>query len=243
MADFDLYLTEIDYHYPVIFVEGTHDSAYMFGETVKVPISISGFYIGKYPVTQRLWQFILGTNPSSSKEENRPVENVSFVDITAQGGFLDRLNLYIKRNNPATSIYRLPSETEWEYAARGGVQWKDNYLFSGSNDITAVAWQGDKNKGTETHPVGQKLPNQLGIHDMSGNVWEWCQDYYQSDVNLIPNDGSPYLTKSDSRVLRGGCHHNWAIHCTVSKRYEIGEEFKDGCIGFRIATGGIISNI
>ena len=90
-------------------------------------------------------------------------------------------------------------------------------------------------KGTETHEVGQKAPNQLGIFDMSGNVWEWCQDYFQKDIHKIPANGKPYLENTGERVLRGGCHHNWAIHCTVSKRYAIAPDAKDGCIGFRIA--------
>jgi sulfatase modifying factor 1 len=237
MIDFDLYFPEIDYQYPMTYVEGTQNSTYLFGETDKVEISINDFFIARYPVTQKLWEFIIGTNPSSTKEAERPVDNVSFLDITTKDGFLDRLNNYIAGNKSygIKPVYRLPSESEWEYAARGGLHWKDNYLFSGSNDISAVAWQGDKNSGTETHPVGKKKANQLGIHDMCGNVWEWCQDYFQRDIHLVPKDGQPYLTTTDDRVLRGGCHHNWPIHCTVSKRYEIGEQFKDGCIGFRVA--------
>ena len=129
--------------------------------------------------------------------------------------------------------FRLPSETEWEYAARGGPHWRDGYRFSGSDDIREVAWY-DRRHGDWTQPVGRKAPNQLGIHDMSGNVWEWCQDTHSPDISVIPLDGAPYAGPGHERVLRGGCFHNWAEHCTVSKRYEIAHDYHDGCIGFRL---------
>ena len=129
--------------------------------------------------------------------------------------------------------FRLPTETEWEYAAHGGLSWRDGFRFSGSGDIDAVAWY-DRKHGDHTQPVAEKAPNQLGIYDMSGNVWEWCQDVFTRDVSSIPGDGTPYVGLEAERVLRGGCFHNWAIHCTVSKRYEIGRDYHDGCIGFRI---------
>jgi formylglycine-generating enzyme len=129
---------------------------------------------------------------------------------------------------------RLPSETEWEYAARGGQHWSEGFGFSGSDDIETVAWY-DRRHGDHTQPVALKMPNQLGIYDMSGNIWEWCQDVFTRDLARIPEDGTPCLGPGDERVLRGGCFHNWAIHCTVSKRYEIAHEYHDGCIGFRLA--------
>ena len=238
MQNFDLIFPAINYWFPMIYVHGTHGTPYLFGsDDQKLEIQVPDFFISKFPVTQLLWEYVIGINPSIVKEKNRPVENVSYDDIVNANGFLETINsnTSIKNQLPVSGQFRLPTETEWEYAARGGVHWRDNFIYSGSNNISEVAWQGDKHSGTETHPVGEKKPNQLGIHDMCGNVWEWCQDYFQRDVSLIPTDGTACLIESEERVLRGGCHHNWPIHCTVYKRYEIAPRFKDGCIGFRIA--------
>lgn len=237
MSGFELTFPMINYRFPMIFVEGTGHATYPFGNKDKINVSINNFYVSKYPVTQTLWEHIMENNPSYFKGESRPVECVSFEDLTRGDGFLSGLNSshghkYQLKEKPK---FRLLTETEWEYAARGGVNWKDGFLFSGSNDISEVGWHSEIKSGTQTHPVGEKLPNQLGIHDMCGNVWEWCQDYYQRDINLIPKDGTPCLIESQERVLRGGCHHNGAVHCTVSKRYAITPDAKDECIGFRIA--------
>jgi formylglycine-generating enzyme required for sulfatase activity len=249
MTDLDIYFPATNYRFPLIFVEGTRDTTYSFGDREKVAIHVNDFFISKFQVTQQLWQYIIGNNPSHFGGQDRPVENVSFNNITQENGFLHKLNLSF--GDKYKLIFRLPSETEWEYAARGGTHWADDFQYSGSNDINNAGWydqnSGKSNdpeilsrlknheKGTATHNVGQKLPNQLGIFDMSGNVWEWCQDYFQRDIHKIPKDGTPYSEGNNDRVLRGGCHHNWAIHCTVSKRYEIVPEAKDECIGFRIA--------
>jgi formylglycine-generating enzyme required for sulfatase activity len=200
------------------------------------------------------------SNPSHFRGDCRPVENVSWHDVAGPGGFLCRINAggviaemaRQVRGNPGVS-FRLPSETEWEYAASGGTHWADGFEFSGSNDVEAVAWY-DRNSGgprepvfweqrprsnhslgTETHEVGLKAPNRLGMYDMSGNVWEWCQDCFTPATRAIPTDGSPFSGGSPERVLRGGCHHNQAIHCTVSKRYAIVTGHRDECVGFRLA--------
>ncbi|HMI05847.1 MAG TPA: formylglycine-generating enzyme family protein [Pedobacter sp.] len=253
MDDIEIHFPEINYSFPMVFVEGTENTPYLFGDLTKKGISIEGFLISKFPVTQRLWKFITGNNPSYFAGPDRPVENVSFDDITQKNGFLNKLNLAAARQNKSNPgmLYRLPSETEWEYAARGGKHWADDFKYSGGNDINEVGWFEQNSgkysdpevlstlknheKGTATHDVGQKLPNQLGIFDMSGHVWEWCADAFQPDIDKIPDDGTPYLEGNNERVLRGGCHHNWAVHCTVSKRYAITPEAKDECIGFRIA--------
>ena len=232
----------------LIFVEGTNDNPFLFGtENDKHKINIKDFFIAKFPVTQALWKYIMGNDEFhlNPDDDNKPVRFVSWNDITGKDGFLEKINsgnILNEINNQlpgnTTVIFRLPSETEWEYAARGGKNWKDNFQHSGSSTIDAVAWY-QNNSNDEVKVVGQKAPNQLAIYEMNGNVWEWCQDCYDPDTNKIPKDGSPLISSEPDRVLRGGCHHNWAIHCTVSKRYEIGKEFKDNCIGFRLVLGGV----
>ena len=176
-----------------------------------------------------------------------PLENVTWVEITSPCGFLQRLNeskirkqIFVDESL-TTYDFRLPTEAEWEYAARGGPNWRDGLQFSGSNYIDAVGWY-DRKHGDHTQPVGMKAPNQLGIYDMSGNEWEWCQEVFTREVATIPKDGSSFAGHGEERVLRGGCFHNWAMHCTVSKRYEITQGYSDGCIGFRLVLARHKSN-
>ena len=155
-------------------------------------VTLSDFYIGKYEVTQAQWRAVMGSNPSSFKGDNLPVENVSWNDIQK---FIQKLNAQTGKE------FRLPTEAEWEYAARGGSKSR-GYKYSGSNNIGDVAWYSG-NSGSKTHPVGQKQPNELGIYDMSGNVWEWCSDWYGSySSSSQTNPKGP--NSGDYRVLRGG---------------------------------------
>ena len=165
------------------------------------------YYIGKYEVTQALWQAVMGNNPSYFKGDNLPVENVSWKDCKK---FISKLNRITGKK------FRLPTEAEWEYAARGGKKSR-GYQYSGSNNLADVAWYED-NSGSGTHAVGSKQANELGIYDMSGNVWEWCQDwkgFYSSSSQVNPTGAN----SGSDRVRRGGswCHEAW--FCRSTHRY------------------------
>ena len=180
------------------------------------------YYIGIYEVTQALWQAVMSNNPSKFKGENLPVERVSWEDCQI---FLSKLNCITGKT------FRLPTEAEWEYAARGGKKSR-GYQYSGSNNISDVAWY-NENSGSTTHPVGSKQANELGIYDMAGNVWEWCQDWYgrydsSSQVNPIgANSGA-------GRVFRGGCWIYAAGGCPSSCRGYRTPDFRRSNLGLRI---------
>ena len=186
-------------------------------------VKLSDFYIGKYEVTQAQWKAVMGTNPSNWKGDNLPVENVSWNDIQE---FIKKLNAQTGKK------YRLPTEAEWEYAARGGNLSK-GYKYSGSNSISNIAWY-DANSNKMTHIVGQKSPNELGIYDMSGNVWEWCQDWlgnYNSSFQTNPTGPS----SGSYRVLRGGSWSYIARTCRVSIRGYSKPADRYNRHGFRLA--------
>ena len=169
-------------------------------------VTLSAFTIGETEVTQALWEAVMGSNPSSFKGSDLPVETVSWDDCQT---FLTKLNQLTGKT------FRLPTEAEWEYAARGGNQSK-GYKYSGSNTIDDVAWYYD-NGGSKTHAVGTKQANELGIYDMSGNVWEWCSDWYDSYGSS--SQTNPTGAASGSyRVLRGGSWNYNAMFCRVSLR-------------------------
>ncbi len=169
-------------------------------------VTLSSFYIGKTEVTQALWKAVMGSNPSNFRGDNLPVECVSWNDCQA---FIRKLNALTGQN------FRIPTEAEWEFACRGGNNSR-GYKYSGSNYIDNVAWYTD-NSGKKTHPVATKSPNELGIYDMSGNVFEWCSDWkgdYSSGAQTNPK--GPY--DGSDRVLRGGGWGYGAWHCRSSYR-------------------------
>ena len=185
-------------------------------------VTLSSYYICKYEVTQALWRAVMGSNPSKFKGDNLPVERVSWDDCQT---FINRLNSYTGRN------FRLPTEAEWEFAARGG-NYSRRYKYSGSNYIGDVAWYGD-NSDLRTHPVGTKQPNELGLYDMSGNVLEWCSDWYGTYSSYSQTNPTGPDSGSD-RVLRGGNWCGLARYCCSSHRsyYAPGNSFDD--LGLRL---------
>lgn len=184
-------------------------------------VTLKEFYIGETVVTQALWKSVMKVNPSSfTGEDELPVEFVLYDEIT---GFLAQLNDKLKDQLHGMK-FALPTEEQWEFAARGGVKSK-GYKYSGSNDIDQVAWY-DNNSNSCTHPVRKKAPNELGIYDMSGNVWEWCDSYWRENYNANPD--------SSRRVTRGGSWYNSARCCRVAWRFNFAPDFRDNNIGFRL---------
>ena len=165
------------------------------------------FYIGETEVTQELWEAVMGSNPSYFNGTTRPVERVSWNDCQQ---FIDKLNEQTGKK------FRLPTEAEWEFAARGGNKSK-GYQYSGSNNLDDVAWYWDTSDET-THPVKTKKSNELGIYDMSGNVWEWCQDWFGDYSSGVQTNPTGPTTGSD-RVFRGGSWYGSAFSCRSSLRY------------------------
>lgn len=159
-------------------------------------VTLTGYYIGKFEVTQELWLAVMDTNPSLFQQDNmmrRPVEQVSWYDCQE---FISKLNELTGK------CFRLPTEAEWEYAARGGNK-SHGYKYAGSNSIDNVAWYYDKFDFSGTHTVGTKAPNELGLYDMTGNVFEWCQDWfgdYSDEAQTNPTGPS----SGSKRILRGG---------------------------------------
>ncbi|MDP6396118.1 MAG: formylglycine-generating enzyme family protein [Candidatus Marinimicrobia bacterium] len=205
----------------MVFVEGgTFQMGSNSGDSDEKPVhtvTVSSFYMDKTEVTQAEYRKVMGKNPSKfSGCDDCPVENVSWHDA----------NKYAKKVGK-----RLPTEAEWEYAARGGNKSK-GYSYSGSNDLDAVGWY-DNNSRSKTHPVAQKQPNELGLYDMSGNVWEWCSDRY-GDYSSSSQTDPQGSNSGEYRVLRGGCWCYVADYCRVAARdrYYLGSRNVNS--GFRL---------
>ncbi len=188
-------------------------------------MTLSSFSIGETEVTQALWQAVMGSNPSNFKgNPQNPVEKVSWDDCQE---FVKKLNSLTGKN------FRLPTEAEWEYAARGGNNSK-HYKYSGSNIVGDVAWY-TSNSDSKTHPVKGKSPNELGLYDMSGNVWEWCADW-KGSYSYSPQNNPKGPTTGSNRVYRGG---SWCYdapkNCRVSDRDDCSPGYRDCDPGLRLA--------
>lgn len=204
---------------------GATEEQVLYAESEEYPphlINLNTFYISRYPITQAIWKFVMAYNKShynSAKvrnSEQHPAENLTHDDAKE----------FVRRISVLKNIsFSLPTEDEWEYAARGG-QKSLHYLYAGSNDIDEVAWYRDNADGS-THPVGEKKPNELGLYDMSGNVWEWTETpAYSYDVNVIP--------EGDCFSRRGGSWAHKEKNCRVSKRYFSDHKKKTSGLGLRV---------
>jgi formylglycine-generating enzyme required for sulfatase activity/uncharacterized caspase-like protein len=221
---------QFDFEPEMVFVKG---GTFMMGsdkynsEKPIHAVTLSNFYMGKYPVTQAQWQKIMGNNPSHFKGQDLPVESVSWFDCQE----------FCKKITEKTGrTFRLPTEAEWEYAARGGNQ-SEGFEYSGSNNVEEVAWY-DENLDSTTHPVGKKKPNELGIYDLSGNVWEWCEDVWHAKYKGAPTDGTAWLKNGTENyhVLRGGAWCDEKDHARIANRYFLSSDSSGRDIGFRVIT-------
>ena len=180
-----------------------------------------GFWMGKYEVTQAQWEAVMGSNPSYFDGANHPVEQVSWNDIQGFEADLD-------------GAFRLPSESEWEYACRAGTEtrfyWGDDPDY---DEIGDYAWY-SSNSNNQTHDVGQKRPNAWGLYDMSGNVYEWCEDWYHGNYNGAPDDGSAWNDNGSYRVFRGGDWAYLAQRCRSAYRNYYVPSYRCGSLGFRL---------
>lgn len=229
------YFTVNDIPFEMVYVEGGNFKMgaldTISAEADEFPIHtahVPNFMIGKYPVTQKQWMSIMDNNPSYYKGDDLPVEGVSWFDAQE---FTRKLSLLTGKE------FDLPTEAEWEYAARGGNKSK-GYKYSGGNDPNEIGWFKD-NSEKGTHIVGKKTPNELGIYDMSGNVWEWCWDYYGEDYyancfDSISPIGPQGLQKSNWRVFRGGSIQLPQNFMRVSNRDSFEPNGRDHDIGFRL---------
>lgn len=234
-----------------------YDESATLAEAPVHKVTLSDYYIGEFEVTQALWMAVMtkdnkdyknpssfGKYPDKAEDGKLPVDKVSWKDISMDNGFLDKLNSLLKDQLPEGKKFRLPTEAEWEYAARGGSKHDkaNKWRFSGGEMHTEVGWVSDNSKDGDSfpvHAVGTKKANELGIYDMTGNVWEWCsdwynEDYYKQETSFI-NPKGPESSNDEHKVLRGGSAKSSLVDCRVSLRnhsfYGNGAQYG----GFRIA--------
>jgi formylglycine-generating enzyme required for sulfatase activity len=216
--------------FTMIYVEGgTFQMGDTFGEGSSDekpvhPVTLDGYYLGQTEVTQALWRAVMGNNPSYFKDcDQCPVEQVSWEDAQA---FIQKLNQRTGKK------YALPTEAQWEFAARGGTK-SQGYKYAGSGSEGDVAWYGG-NSDSKTHPAANKKANELGLYDMSGNVWEWCQDWYDTYPSSPARNPTGPSTGSN-RVYRGG---SWVIYpqfLRVADRSSYAPTYSRSGLGFRLA--------
>jgi len=216
-------MTEMEF----IFVKGgCYEMGSNHGDPDEKPVHevcVDDFWMGKYEVTQKQWRTIMGNNPSSFNGNERPVERVSWLEINDY--YLPILN------RKSGKKYRLPTEAEWEYAARSGGK---NVNFVGTDELVRYAWNDNNSEGT-THPVGRKQPNDLGLYDMMGNVWEWVSDWY-SDIyyNQSPRTNPQGSSSELYRVFRGGSWRRYPGSLRATLRNKEEPSYRYNNLGFRL---------
>lgn len=198
-----------------------------FDEKPAIPIKLDDFFLCTTLVTQELWQLVMKDNPSHLQGSTLPVERVSWEEAKI---FMDKASLLTGIN------FRFPTEAEWEYAARGGVKTRHcKYSGADDNSLSQCAWYKDNSSG-HTHPVGQKMPNELGLYDMCGNVSEWCQDWYFNSYAGSGTKNNPSGPPSGMyKVYRGGSWNDKSSACRISKRFFMNPQYRSKQVGFRLA--------
>ena len=187
-------------------------------------VSIDQFYMGRFPVTQEQWKILMHENPSQFKGDHHPVERVTFQAVL---DFAKRLT----EVNQGKLIFMLPTEAQWEYAARSGGR---NEKYAGGDNFEKLAWC-EENSESGTNPVGKKTPNGLGIYDMSGNVWEWCHDYFSENAYRFHDNINPVCEKKGpDRVIRGGGWNTDAWSARCARRFGFPAQYFGSSLGFRL---------
>lgn len=208
----------------MVFVEG---GTMQMGENNDYLVSVPSFYMNRYEVNQDEWYTIMGKNPSNQHRRDCPVDQINWFDAQR---FTKQLSLL------SGLLFRLPFEAEWEYAARGGAN-TQKHVYAGSNVATEVAWFRDRNKDLRTYVSyrsGKKKANELGLYDMSGNMYEWCLDWYDKEKPFTGNIDPKYTREDSHKVIRGGSYYTIEKYCRVTNRYGVNPQRWDIDYGLRL---------